>query len=207
MIGGLLEVHFDDALVVIRQRGTAVDDFAARIGCAWQPPAKLQSRFTEQRRIHTIVGEWSSQRNRPAAIASRGCKSCEIARQHRWRRNERSLIRRILAERRALITGKEKQFVLCDWAANRSTKLVTFDRVTPCREGVSAIEDAVPDKLKSIAMEFVGTGLRDKTHGAAGLAALFGGGTTRLDSEFLQRIRERKRNIAVVGRILMMSTV
>ena len=31
MIGGLLEIHFDDALVVVRQRGTAIDDFAARI--------------------------------------------------------------------------------------------------------------------------------------------------------------------------------
>ena len=98
-------------------------------------------------------------RDLPARVAGRRSESRKVAGQHRCRRNERNSVGWILANRRALVSAEEKQFVLHDRPADRSTELVALDRVALRCKGVPRIEHSIAHELKQIAVKLVRSGL------------------------------------------------
>src|SRR5712691_9631381 len=89
----------------------------------------LNRRRTEQLGVDAIVDEGSFQRDRPPSVADRRGKGGKVAGQHCCRRSKGFTVRRILADRGALIAAKEKDLIVFDRTAQCSTKLVALQRV------------------------------------------------------------------------------
>src|SRR5207244_1377505 len=136
--------------------------------------------------IDPIVDEWRSQNNLAARIAYRRSKRSPVPCQHRRRRKERLGIGWILTDNRSLITTKEKQLVLCNRSANRPTKLVALQRTVPCGKVLPRIGEIVAYEFEQIAVQFVRSGLCDRTH--SGARTVRCSQTAGLDLEFLSSI-------------------
>src|SRR5204862_5330617 len=108
LLGAVLVVDLADNLVLVVNVPSTKRQFAARIVCLRQAGGNFHCHGTEQRRIDTVVHKRSSQRDLPAGVAGRRGERSEIAGEHRSCWNELPRIGRVLTQRRALITAKEK---------------------------------------------------------------------------------------------------
>src|SRR5207247_9512281 len=107
----------------------------------------------------------------------------------------------------ALIYAKEEQLVLYDRHAERSTKLVSLQRVPFRRKEVSRVKNSIPYKFKRIAMKVVRTRLGDDVHIRRCVHAILRLQRAGFDFEFLYGVRERQRQIQADVGIIMRSTV
>src|SRR5581483_11745870 len=130
-------------------------DKTARVSCLWQLVGNCHGRFTEQRWADPVVDERPFQRDGFASVAGWRRKRSEVAGQHRCRRNEGFAICRVLADRGALITAEEKEFVLFDWTAERSSKLIALQCIVCGLKKIPCVEKIVADELEQVAVKVV----------------------------------------------------
>src|SRR5262245_53412823 len=162
MLIALLVVDTRNEHVRVFIRRVAINDSAARIRRNRKLLCVCNSCFAEQRRIDPVIYKRSTQGHRASAVTCRGSKGRKVTCKHFRRRNDGSQIRRVLSHPRALVAAEEEQLVLHDRAANRSTELVTLDRVAPGGKGVSRIEFSVANEFKQNAVEIIRSRFRDK---------------------------------------------
>jgi hypothetical protein len=103
----------------------------------------------------------------------------------------------------SLVSAEEKQLILFDGPAHGSAVLVAFESVARGGKKVSGIQNAVADKLESVAVKLIRAGLDHSVDRGPGVHAVLGGQSAGLHLEFLQRIGERQRQVEVVVRIIM----
>src|ERR1700739_2341083 len=93
-----------------------------------------------------------------------------------------------VADPRALVTAKEKQFVLDNGAAEGPTKLVAFELVPLRREEIPGVEYGVAHELKRISMKTVRAGLCNYIHYARRVLSIFRAEVVGLKTELLKRV-------------------
>src|ERR1700730_3606105 len=76
--------------------------------------------------------------------------------------------------------------------AEGPAKLIALELVLPGSVPWSGIEGRVPQKLKRVSMELVGTGFSDAVYHSPGVLAVLRAVVARLHAEFLKRVRHRK---------------
>src|SRR5262249_23737706 len=135
-------------------------DFAAWVTRLRQPRRNFQREQTDQGRRNLVIHESLSGRQGQRTGPARGTgEGCEIAPKHGRCWNVRGILRRIGALNGSLISAKEEQLVLHDGPAERSSKLVSLQRVAFGRKEISRVENSIPYKFKRIAVKVVRTRL------------------------------------------------
>src|SRR4051812_22258780 len=165
MTGAALIIDAAYSHVVIFQRRDTVFDETTRVRRGPHLADKFQNRGAQQGGIDTVIDERGLQGKLASCVAGWRGEGSKIALRHRGGRDNRSLIRRSLADCCALITTEEKHLVRDDSPARRSSKLVAFDAVAVVRKRIAGIETAVAHKLEQITMETVRARFRDQTYG------------------------------------------
>src|SRR6185295_12703333 len=112
-----------------------------------------------------------------------------------------------LALARALEIAEEKQLVLFDRTADRSTKLVLAIEAAFRREKVSGIERGVSQELKSASVNLIGTRLGDHIHHAAGIVAILGVEIVGKNPKLGDRIQIRNYRRASIHQFFNVSAV
>jgi hypothetical protein len=113
----------------------------------------------------------------------------------------------------ALVGAEEEQAIARNRAANRPAVLVPRQAVRhafavdDAGEGIRRVEAAVAIELEEVAGEPVGAGFGDRVDRRAGVHAVLRRETGRRHAEFLERIRERQRQVGVVLRVVVHGAV
>ena len=155
MVGTRLIIELHNRLAVVVRISLAIRNFAARIGRLRKNRGEFDGCGTECLRIDAVIDERSLERHSPSRIACRGGKCRKVARKHCSRRNETTNIRWVLPDCRALITAKEKQFVLHYRSADGATELIALQCARFDREILARIEQIVAYKFKRVAVNLI----------------------------------------------------
>src|SRR4030095_13469838 len=140
---------------------------------------------------------------------------CEVACQHRCCRHEAEEVGWRLAEPWTLITPEEEQTGVGDRASERAAELVAIEAVVlPFPGGrvdeverVGRVETLVADKLAEITVKQVVARLGYDVDRGARVHAVVRRRGARLESELLECVGERKREVEVVVRVVMSGAV
>ena len=117
------------------------------------------------------------------------------------------MVGRCCALIRSLITGKEKEFVLDDRAAQDAAKLVTLQLISFESERIPRIENAITNEFEEIPVEIIRARLRHRVDSAGRVLTVLGRHCAGLDFEFLQGVRKGQGQIQVVKRIIVRASV
>src|SRR6266478_5943538 len=200
-------------LFIVERVYLAVEYLSASVIRLREECGKFHRDGIEQLRIDPVVDKGSLQRNGASGIAGCGRKGCKVARKHCRCWNETSKILRILAERCALITSEEKEFVLQYRSAAGAAELVALQRAVLLLAGYGihsceirrGIEQIVANKFEQIPVKCIRARLGHRTHLRS--PSLL----RRLSADFCfelgQRIGKWKRQSQTVVRINMANPI
>src|SRR5262245_31391713 len=128
MLRACLIVDLHDCLAIVDRVPLTVRNFAARVVCLRKNRGEFYRCGTELTRIDSVVYERSPKSNGAPRIACGGSECRKVACKHCRSRNETADVGRILANRGALITAKEEEFVLYYRATNGTAELISLQR-------------------------------------------------------------------------------
>ena len=192
----------------------AVRNLAARIGRRGQLLGEVHRRHAEPRRVDPVADKRCSQRHLPPAVARRRRKGREVTRQHRGCRHERDVRGRQLTLDRPLVGAEKEQTVSDDRTAQRPAKLTALEAVilalavgTDAGKGTLRVEMAIPEELEPVPGAAVRARLGDRIDTCPRVHAVLGGQPAGRDPEFLQRVRERQRQVGVGLRVVVRRAV
>ena len=116
-------------------------------------------------------------------------------------------MRRSGTDRRVLIAEEAEYLILLNRGAESSTELVTTQRVLFGGEEIPRVEVAVAHEFEQVPMELICARLGNYVYDAAGMNAKLSRQAVGLYTELLQSVRERKGQVDVGKRIIIVAAV
>src|ERR1043166_3388306 len=191
-----LIVELSDRKIFVARHGISPAGSAALIDCHRKVFGDVYGSRAYCRRRQAGVHERRSEKE-GASFTEPGSVSRKITGNHIRSWNGRDCAQWALPGNRALIACKEKQFVLLNGATNGSAILVALQLIPYRSEEISSVHRVIAHKLKKRSVKIIGSGFCDRVHRASGMKPILRRQRTRLDLEFLQRIRERERQTII----------
>ena len=106
-----------------------------------------------------------------------------------------------------MVASEEKQFILDHRPAKHSAKLVALQRIPLWSEGIACVQRTIAHEFEQIPVKFVGAGLGYSVNRRRRVLSVLGLQRAGLHFEFLEGIGKRQRQIQVVVRIVMRSSI
>ena len=209
-----LEVEPGDGLRVVLLDRRRVLDLSAAIGRGGQELRDGLRDRAHQGWIHPVVHERGAKRDLAAGIAGGRRAFGEVAVQHRGGRDPRDVVGRRLFRQCALVAAEEEQLVTDDRTTERPPELIPHETIVGSlavgsdrREAAGGVEAVMAREFERAAGEAVRAGFRHGIDRCAGMHPAFSGQPAGGHLKFLERIRERKREIPVVVHIVVQGAV
>ncbi len=111
------------------------------------------------------------------------------------------------AQRGALVAAEEKQLVVQNGSANVGSVLIPLERVDPAGDAVARVGVVVAEELEHAAVELIRPRFGDDVDRAAGVETVLRREPGGLHRELLQGVGERKWQVGVEGRIVVVAAV
>ena len=155
---------------------------------------------TELAHRNLIIGIISA---RARVSQLREVAAAEVSREHAGSRNETRPVGWVRPGFGSLIAREKEKLVFDDRPAYGAAVLISLQRVAPGSEKVPGIHLAITKELKQVAMEGIRARLDDHVDRRRRVQAVLRRERAGLDFELLQCIREWKRKIHRVKRVVM----
>src|SRR5262249_54336937 len=98
-----------------------------------------------------------------------GLHYAEISVERRRRGQKSQRLGRCLTVARALVSAKEEELLLADRPAKGAAELVALESIVGRREEIACVQRAVAEEFEDVSVELVGSRLRNRIHGRAGV--------------------------------------